>query len=74
MKKAYKIQATLHAYITVDGYDEEDAIVQADQIDFSQWSDLMVLSYTIVDVNPTDDYEDASRDFYVDDHDHELAS
>lgn len=68
MKKAYKIQATLHAYITVDGYDEEDAITQADQIDLSQWSDPMVLSYTIVDINPTDDYDDASRDFYVDDH------
>jgi hypothetical protein len=62
MKKAYKILAIARHVITLDAYNEEDATELAAQIPLTKWDDFVALDFEVLDVNPLDDYDDASRD------------
>ena len=61
-KNAYRVQATVTFLITLDAYDEEEALDRADQTPFRNWDERVNIEYEILSVNPDDDYEDASRD------------
>jgi hypothetical protein len=62
MKKAYKILAIAEHVITLDAYNEEDAIELAAQIPLTKWDDLVAFNFEILAINPLDDYDDISRD------------
>lgn len=61
MTRAYKIEAVVRYQITVDAYNEDDAVERADQIPFKNWEQDDV-EYEVLEVDPEDNYEDASRD------------
>jgi hypothetical protein len=62
MKNAYEVAVFVRHTITLDAYNEEDAIEQAEQTPLNRWDDIKIFDYEITDINPLDDYEDESRD------------
>ena len=62
MKKSYKVAMFVRHVITLDAYNEKDAIEQAEQTPLNRWDDIKIFDYEITDINPLDDYDDISRD------------